>query len=348
MNNSTSLLEYMSGEVWAMDAKQLSAFAGLARMESTRDLSDALEKSREHHEVQAAARVKAVEQVAPRAGAIAVIPIFGGISKRDSYFSRAFGGASVEVITQQFRQALADESVTSICLLIDSPGGSVQGIEEVSAEIYAARKAKPIVAYADGMAASAAFWIASAAHEVVATPSADIGSVGVYGLHMSVSRALDMAGIDITFIKSGKYKTEGNPYEILSEEALAAFQSRVDEHYNTFTGALARHRGTTTGAVKAGFGEGRTMSAKASLAAGMIDRIEPIDALIKRMSSRSFAAGQGNRALANELVTAAMLNADLPDEAESVVTGDPVAAVEAPPSQLELERRRRRLRLVGV
>lgn len=334
--NRVEFEHWMTSQAWAILPDSLATLMSWGRSESA--------SAEEAIPIEAAVPRPTPPQ---RAGAIAVIPLMGPISKRDGMFSRMFGGASIDGFTQQFRQALADESVSSILVQVDSPGGSVQGVEELAAEIYASRSIKPIVAYTDGYAASAAYWIASAAGEFVASPSASVGSIGVFGAHQDVSRMLDAAGVTVTLISAGKYKTEASPFAPLTDEAKSALQAQVDEHYTTFVANVARHRGVAVSAVKAGYGEGRMVSSKQAKAAGMIDSVGTFDSVIKRMSSRSFTA---NRAVAvmGELVTAAMFNADLSDDAEPVVTGDPVAAVEAPLSQFELERRRRRLRLVGV
>lgn len=219
--------------------------------------------------------------------AIAIIPIVGTLIPRGNMMTEMSGSASVQRLQAQFRTALADPEVGSIVLDIDSPGGQVGGIEEFASEIYQARGQKRIVAVANTLAASAAYWLASAASELVVTPSGEVGSIGVFTVHQDVSAALDKLGVKMTLISAGKYKTEGNPFEPLGEEALGAAQSLVNEFYEMFTGAVARGRGVNQAAVVDGFGEGRLVSAEQAVRLGMADRVATIDQVINQLQTDS-------------------------------------------------------------
>src|SRR5580704_14701078 len=116
-------------------------------------------------------------------GKVAVIPIIGVISHRASMIAEISGpgaGTSIQRIKGQFREALQADDCKAIVFDVDSPGGSVDGVMELASEIYAGRKQKPITAVCNSMACSAAYWLASAASEVVITPSGQAGSIGVY------------------------------------------------------------------------------------------------------------------------------------------------------------------------
>jgi signal peptide peptidase SppA len=216
-------------------------------------------------------------------GAVAVLPLHGMISHRMGLMSETSGGTSVESFTKQFRGALADPQVGAIVLDVDSPGGEVDGVDELSAEIFRARGQKPIVAVANSLAASAAYWIATAADEMVVTPSGEVGSVGVLAAHEDASKLYETMGVKTTLITAGKYKGEGNPYEPLGDEARAAIQDRVDGYYHMFLNAVARNRGVGSADVRDGFGEGRVVGAKAAKAGGMVDRIATLDETIDRL-----------------------------------------------------------------
>lgn len=223
---------------------------------------------------------------APRAtGAIAVLPLYGVIAPRMDLMTQSSGGTSVETFTKSFRAAVADSTVGAIVIDVDSPGGAVNGVDELSTEIHKARGTKPVVAVANSLAASAAYWIASATDELVVTPSGEVGSIGVLAAHEDASAAYETAGVRMTLITAGKYKAEGNPYEPLTEEARAAMQERVDEYYSMFTKAVARNRGVGVAAVREGYGEGRVVGARKALEAGMVDRIATLDETIDRLAN---------------------------------------------------------------
>lgn len=212
-------------------------------------------------------------------GSVAVIPISGIISQRMNMMSQisGAGGTSTEKLTAQFRQALGDTNCKAIVFDVDSPGGSVEGVPELAAEIFNARKQKPISAVVNSMACSAAYWLASAATEMVCTPSGQAGSIGVYMTHQDESEALAKDGIKVTVIKAGKFKTEGNPSEPLSDEARAAFQSKVDDYYNMFIKSVAQNRGVSQASVRDGFGQGRSLLATNALKEGLVDRTGTMD-----------------------------------------------------------------------
>ncbi len=233
-----------------------------------------------------------VERETPRGGSIAILPLFGIISHRMNLISESSGGTSIEKFTSNFRQLVRDPSIGSIIIDVDSPGGGVSGVEELSAEIFAARETKRIVAVANSLAASAAFWIGSAAGEFVVTPSGEVGSIGVIAIHEDFSVAEEKFGIKTTFITAGKFKAEGNSSEPLSDEARENIQERVDAYYDVFVKNVARNRGVPLATVKKDFGEGRVVGAKQALESGMVDRVATLDQTIERVSRTKAQVGK--------------------------------------------------------
>lgn len=221
------------------------------------------------------------------AGAVAVLPVWGVIANRN--FDASSGMTSTEMIGKMLRRAVADDSVTAIVLDTHSPGGGAEGLPELGAEIFAARKQKYVVAHVNDHMCSAAYWLGSQATEIVSTPSGSAGSIGVYALHQDLSQMLEQEGIKITALSAGDRKLEGAPWEPLDEEARAHFQAGVDRVYKDFLAAVARGRGVDVKVVKEQFGQGRVFDAKEAKKRGMIDRIETLDETIARL------AGGGSR-----------------------------------------------------
>lgn len=233
-------------------------------------------------EIQARIGAKPSRRDAQRAGNIAVIPIYGVITPKADMFTEISGGTSVDRLRGAFHQALADETVSAIVLDVDSPGGQVDLVPELAGEIRGARGTKPILAVANTMAASAAYWLAAQADELYVTPSGEVGSIGVFAAHDDLSGAMEKAGVKTTLISAGKFKTEANPFEPLSDEARAAIQARVDDAYRMFVHDVAKGRGVPVDTVRAGFGEGRIVVAKDAAAEGMIDGIATLDEVVAR------------------------------------------------------------------
>ena len=216
-------------------------------------------------------------------GKVAVIPIMGTISQRPSVFTS--GGTSTETAGRLLDAAVADPEIKAVALHIDSPGGSVYGVPELAAKIRAAKHEKKIVAVANSVAASAAYWLASQATELVVTPGGQVGSIGVIAAHEDVSKSQEMDGVKTTVVSAGKYKSEGHPFEPLSEEARAFLQSEVDRYYEMFTADVARGRGRRQDTVKSGFGQGRMVGADAAVAEGMADRVATWEDTLRRLGA---------------------------------------------------------------
>ena len=242
-------------------------------------------------------------------GTVAVLSIYGVLTKRVNLMTNYSGGTSIEKLTTQFRAALADPNVKVILFDVDSPGGTVEGVPELADEIYNSRGRKRIISASNSTAASAAYWIACAAGEMVVTPSGAVGSIGVFTAHEDLSKAFDQQGVKITFISAGKYKTDGNEAEPLSESARSDMQSKVDAFYGMFVKSVARSRGTSQATVRSGFGQGRMVLAADALKERMVDRVETIDETFARLG----APTRGNQRMA-AATSPALLSAGDPED----------------------------------
>lgn len=214
---------------------------------------------------------------------VAVLPLVGTIIPRADLISESSGAVSVQRFTRALREAVTSKDVGGIVIDVDSPGGQVGGVSELANEIFKARGQKRITAVANGLAASAAYWIAAAADELVVTPTGQVGSIGVFAMHEDVSGLLEREGVAVNLISAGRYKVEGNPFEPLSDEARGAIQAQVDDYYNIFTSDVARFRGVSQSAVIDGFGEGRVVGSQAAMQSGMVDRVATMDEVIADM-----------------------------------------------------------------
>jgi signal peptide peptidase SppA len=220
-----------------------------------------------------------------------VLPLYGVVTQRGNMVDDISGPGSTS--TQQFtsalRQVLADDTVGQILIDIDSPGGSVYGVAELASEIVKARAQKPVVAVANSLAASAAYWIGCAASEFYVTPGGEVGSIGVWQAHFDYSKALEEEGVKTTLVSAGKFKVEGNPYVPLDPQAQAFMQSRVDDYYKAFIQAVAVGRGVSVDDVRNGMGEGRVLGADAALAQRMVDGIASFDDVLAKMQKSAIS-----------------------------------------------------------
>src|SRR5258706_6275733 len=265
------LLAHIGSTCWAIEERFGRSFLrvagrriGLAEEPLPEGLSEAAN-------VRAARDARRGEHLAISAG-VAVIPIYGMIVPRASMYSEISGAVSAQQISASLSAALTDESVNSILLDIDSPGGDVMGMIELAAEIHAARAKKPVMAIANGLAASAAYWLASQASEMMATPSGLVGSIGVYAVHENWAEAAKQAGVETTFGFAGQYKIESNEFAPLGADAKDHMQSLVDGYYAAFTRDVARRRGGGAAAARGGVGGGRGVAPPNPKAPGKVEK----------------------------------------------------------------------------
>jgi signal peptide peptidase SppA len=222
-------------------------------------------------------------------GLVAVLPLHGVIAPRMNMLSEISGGATFEGLTKQLNAAVADPDVTTIVFDVDSPGGNVAGASEFARDVLRARAIKPIIVQANHLMASAAYWGLAGATEIVASPSAMVGSVGVYGIHDDLTEARAKLGIKREVLSAGKYKAEAVAGMALSESARAHQQHLIDGYYDRMVGDIAKGRGVSAAAVRAGYGEGRVLNVDDALAAGLIDRIATLDDTLARVTQPATA-----------------------------------------------------------
>lgn len=186
-------------------------------------------------------------------------------------------------IAAAVEDAVANADVHAIALVMDSPGGEVQGAFELAQRLRDVRGVKPIAAIADGMAASAAYLLASAADRFVITPTGYAGSIGVVMRHVDFSQALAADGVAVTHIFAGAHKIDGNPFEPLPAGVRADLQAEIDALYTLFVDVVAQQRGMTPDAVRAT--QARTLRGEAAVAAGIADRLGTTDQLIAELAA---------------------------------------------------------------
>jgi signal peptide peptidase SppA len=291
MGNYEHVLSFALEHPWAITRPMLSLITSLlARRIAGEETSRA--------EIEAAlTNRKNLPQ--PRQGSAAIIPVYGVIAPRMNMLSEMSGGTTFEKLSGQLREVMGNSSIKTVVLDIDSPGGNVAGASEFAREVMRARTKKPIIAQIQYTGASAAYWVASAATEIVAAPSASVGSVGVYTSHDDLSAALEKLGIKRTYISAGKGKVDGNETEAITDSALDRITAMVDTAYARMVGDIVKGRGqgVTDDKVRDDW-KAHTYGAKDALSMGMIDGIATLDETLARVLSASSDAADRTAALA--------------------------------------------------
>jgi len=218
---------------------------------------------------------------------IAVININGMLMKRPSILERIlFDAVSMEKIRNDIEKALVDDSIDTVLLFIDSPGGTVDGTKDLADFIYSSRDKKKIIAFSDGVMASAAYWIASSAHEIyISNDTVNVGSIGVITSHVDVSAYNENLGVKVTDIYSGEYKAAGSENKPLDEKSSAYLQDRVDYIYSVFINDISRSRKQSTAFVVDRMANGRVFIGGSAFKNKMVDGVSTYENLIKELSN---------------------------------------------------------------
>ena len=252
----------------------------------------------------AAVRGRAIEdaplyELAPGAENVAIVSLIGPITKY---------GSSLTVGVVRMRQALRAvgnaEGVDAVVLMVDSPGGSTAGIDDLAAEVRKLAATKPVVAYIEDLGASAAYYVASQASEIVANAGALVGSIGVYTVVEDWSAFFAREGVKVKVVRAGEFKGAGAWGTEVTEAQIAEIQRTVNGINDLFVAAVAGGRKLSKEAASK-LADGRIHLAAAAKEQGLIDRVATLDDVIRGLrssprSSRGRAASMETDPMSNE------------------------------------------------
>lgn len=214
---------------------------------------------------------------------VATLFVEGPLFRYANLFTRISGATSYATLATDLEQALAMPQVRSILLAIDSPGGEVNGCAEFADMVFAARGRKPIAAYISGDGCSAAYWIASAADEIVISQTALVGCIGTVASLVDDTAADEMMGIRRIDVVSSQ--TPKKRFPPLSGEKQAQVQTMVDELAQVFIDSLSQNRGVGADVILAQYGEGGVFVGESAVAAGLADRLGSYESLHAELAS---------------------------------------------------------------
>ena len=211
----------------------------------------------------------------------ALVPVLGSLMPRGPVGMAARNMTSYSGLRAELRRAVAEPAVAAVVLTIDSPGGTVSGVDVAADAILRARRVKPVLAMVEGQAASAAYWLASQCGAIVVAPLGTVGSIGVVRVHVDVSRAMDAAGVKVTLLHAGARKVDGNPYEPLADGPRAGMRAQLETVRLAFAKAVAASRAKPqldAAAVLAT--EARMVDARQAVHLGLADQVGTLDDLL--------------------------------------------------------------------
>lgn len=211
---------------------------------------------------------------------LAVVPVVGSLTP-----SARYGGTSLTQLARVIEQFDNHPNIGGILLQVTSPGGTVTGTPEAGDAVRAVRERgqTKIWAIADGLMASAATWIGTAADKVFVTPSGQVGSIGVISMYADYSKMYSELGIQVDVVRTPKLKARFTGVEPMTDDMRATMQLSVDKAYGQFKEAMGKNRKVKPDAVEEKFGGGEVLDASEAVQSGLVDGVATVDSVIRTM-----------------------------------------------------------------
>lgn len=266
-----SAFDLVAAQPWAIAPAMLETISAIARREN--DSPQAVE-ARLGRPLQNARKVTL-------RGDVAIVPMTGPVFRYANLMTEVSGATSLEILAKDFTAALEDPNVSAIVLNIDSPGGQASGIAEFAHMVHSA--SKPVIAYVDGSAASAAYWIAAAASEIVVSKTGEVGSIGAVV-------AFDPARAKTGLVEIVSSQSPKKRPDLTTDAGRSQIQDRIDKLAQVFVDDVAAYRGVSSDRVLSDFGQGDMRMGAESVALGMADRVGTLEEVIAGLSGKQQAA----------------------------------------------------------
>lgn len=202
---------------------------------------------------------------------VAIIPVAGPIFRYANLFTQLSGATALADFATNLAGARADSRVRGIVLEIDSPGGDVTGLAEAADMIAQAAADKPLVAYVEGSAMSAAYWLASAASRIVLSPTAAIGSLGAVVAMQDSTEAQARTGV-----RKYRFVSTQTPNKLLdptTDSGAAKVQAFADRLADEFLSTIATNRGMAVDQILSATDGGGLLVGADAVAAGLADQV---------------------------------------------------------------------------
>jgi signal peptide peptidase SppA len=231
----------------------------------------------------AAAAGEKLPRLYSRYGEIGVITIRGGLINTEDRFTEYFNISTYPAIREALAFAASDQRVSQVLLDIESPGGVVSGVNDVAGLVREVRATKPVTAFSDGLIASAAYWIGSAADKIYVGQTAIVGSIGVIATLVSIHDALQKDGVNVKVVRAGKNKALGHPAEPMNDKAVKQVQDRANAIYDVFTATVMQNRSKLKASDEDTWAQGNEFLGADAVDAKLADQVSTFDRVVAQL-----------------------------------------------------------------
>lgn len=254
---------------------------------------------------------------------IAVISVHGTLVQRGDSMDALSGLRSYEALRAEFDEVMSRPDINAVLFDIDSGGGEASGVFDLTDYIFSRRGEKPIYAFANEHAYSAAYALAAAADKIFLPRTGGVGSIGVVAVHLDQSGFDEKTGLQYTPIYAGARKIDGWPHAPLSQQAQDRMQARVDTVYSVFTQSVAQYRGLAESKIistQADCFDGAE-AVKAGLADGIGTFDEVIETILADIEQRQVSGPTARKSRSGLSGEKPLANGDKPMSLKNMVLG---------------------------
>jgi signal peptide peptidase SppA len=223
-------------------------------------------------------------------GNIGVLKISGSLINGAAGFWRFYGVVGYDDIVNAAKQIYSDPDVKKVLVQIESPGGMVDGIFDAGGGLGVLSENKPTLVYTGSQMASGGYWLGTSFKgDIMAGPTASVGSIGVVAIHTDLTKALEEAGVKKTVLRAGENKARLNPYEPLTDEVKNAELKKMADVHNIFRAQVQKGRpGMSTDELLAAT-DGSTFLGKRAKAAKLVDEVGSFEQALKLLDSQKYS-----------------------------------------------------------
>ncbi|RTZ74351.1 MAG: signal peptide peptidase SppA [Gammaproteobacteria bacterium] len=191
-----------------------------------------------------------------------------------------------DYLARLLRKAREDDKVKAVVLRVNSPGGSASASDVIQRETRLLKQEKPFVVSMGTVAASGGYWISTYADELWAEPNTITGSIGVFGLFLSIQELMNEHGLNVDVVRTSPFADIYSIFRPKTEKELSLVQRIVDRIYEQFLDKVAEGRKLDRQRVHE-IAQGRVWSGKEALKLGLVDRLGGLKQAIESAAKRA-------------------------------------------------------------
>lgn len=272
-----NVLKVLDGSVWAITESGMDQIMHAIEGLEHKDVLDAaqVEDATKNRGVLEDKEYKYEDDMYEVNGSMATMPVYGKMFPRANMMTRLSGGTSTRKLGRAIDEVEEREDIDRVMMVFDSPGGSIQGLTNTARKIR--NMETDTVAFAEGMMASAAYFVGSAADRVVASPDSMIGAIGSVAKIVSRAGKLEDEGYDVEVIRSAEKKAKPNPSEPIDEDSVKEVQKLVDAAHEQFVRQVATNLDISEETVSNTMADGSVINGSEAEGTNFVDDVATID-----------------------------------------------------------------------